>query len=157
MRWSPSDPSGDPGQHLCVHLGANCQPAAHAEVEARPPSRGIQGDRQSWRVSKARNAEGWPRKVPLDPRQLSKPRTSPHQETHPLPTHPGWVPTPTPCSDRYDSSAPPWRGVLLQGKAGSPLRVLGCSWQPRGPIQPRPRPRPIPQRSACLRAPEDLT
>lgn len=51
----------------------------------------------------------------------------------------------------------PWRGVLLQGKAGFPLRVLGCPWQPRGPIQPRPRPRPIPQRSACLRAPEDLT
>ena len=127
MSWSVSDPSGDPGQHLCVHLGADCQPAAHAEVEARPPSRGIQGDRQSWRVSKARNAEGWPRKVHLDPRQHSKPRTSPCQETHPLPTHRGWVSTPTPCSDLCDSSAPPVAGCPSPGKGWLPSTCAGMS------------------------------
>lgn len=113
-----SDPSGDAGRHLCVHLGADCQPAAHAEVEERPPSRGIQGGRQSWRVSKARNAGGCARKGHLDPRRHSEPRTSPTRRRIPCPpTRAG-----SPCPPR-DSSAPPVAGCPSPGERLAPLYV----------------------------------
>lgn len=127
--WSPSDPSGDPGQHLCVPLGANVQPAANAEGEQRPPSRGIQGDRQSWWVSKARRVEGCTRKAHLDPRQRSELRTSPHQETQPLSTRRAGSPCPPRCWELCDSSAPPVAGCPSPGERLAPLYVR---WGVRG-------------------------